>query len=88
MYHAISTGHRLLKLASNVEMFTYFFVFCWIKKKDKSLRKFDNEIIQPFLNLEDAPKCVSQYIEKKQQQKSFDIQQSYALSIWNDPHIR
>ena len=36
--HFIWTGHQILKLLSNFEMFIYF--FCWIKKKDKLLCKF------------------------------------------------
>ena len=29
-------------------MFIYFFVFCWIQKKDELLCNFCNEIIQAF----------------------------------------
>ena len=34
----------MLKLASNFEMLIYFFVFCWIEKKDEFLCNFCNEI--------------------------------------------
>ena len=33
--HVIWTGRRMLKLASNFEMFNYFFVFCWIERKGR-----------------------------------------------------
>ena len=71
--------------------FTYF-VYSLIEKKDKMFRNFDNEITQYFLNLESAPKCVSQYIKKKETTKiirySTPISTFKALSKWNDPHIR
>ena len=60
MDHVICTGCRMLKLASNFEMFIYFFVFCRIEKKDELLCNFCNEITQLFLDLEGAPKCISQ----------------------------
>ena len=34
-----------------------FLVFCWIEKKNKLLCNFCKEITQPFLDLENAPKC-------------------------------
>ena len=46
------SGRRILKLALNVEIFIYFFVFCWIAKKGEILC---NEITQLFQNLEGAP---------------------------------
>ena len=38
--HVIWTGRRMLKLASNFEMFNYFFVFCWIEKKGRIALQF------------------------------------------------
>ena len=58
--HVVWTGLHMLKLASNFEIFNYFFVFCWIEKKDELLCNFCNDITQPFLDLEGAPKCISQ----------------------------
>ena len=70
--HVIWTGRRILKLASNVEMFIYYFVYSLIKKKDESLCNFHNEITQPFLNLEGAPNVFHCNI-KKPQQKNHSI---------------
>ena len=58
--HVILTGRRMLKLASNFEMFNHFFVFCWIEKREELLYNFYNEITQLILDLEDAPRCISQ----------------------------
>ena len=44
VYHVISAGRQILKLALNVEIFISFFVCCWIKKKGESQCKFCNEI--------------------------------------------
>ena len=49
MHHGISTGRQIMNLMSNVKIFVYFFVFCWIKKKGETLWKFCDEISQPFL---------------------------------------
>ena len=42
--HVIWTGRQMLKLALNFEMFIYFFLFCWIEKKDELLCNFCNKI--------------------------------------------
>ena len=55
--HVIWTGRRILKLGSNVEMFFVFLFTPWLKKKYKLLWNFQNEITQPFFNLEGAPMC-------------------------------
>ena len=60
MDHVIWVGRQILKLSSNFEMFIYFFVFYWIKKKDELLCNILIEIIQPFLYLEGASKYISQ----------------------------
>ena len=52
-------GSCHLNLASNFEMFNYFFVFCWIEK-DKLLCNVFIEITQPFLYLDGASKFISQ----------------------------
>ena len=75
MDHVIWMGHRILKLASNFEMFIYSFVFGWIDKKVELLCNIFIEITQPFLYLEGGPKYITLYsnIKKTQQQKCFDI---------------
>ena len=76
--HVIWTGCRILKLASNFEMFVYFFVFCLIEKKNELLCNIFIEIPQPFLYFEGALKYISLQIKKKtQQQKSFHIQHQF-----------
>jgi hypothetical protein len=47
----------MLKLASNFEMMNYF---AGLKKKEELLCNFCNEITQPFLDLEDSARCISQ----------------------------
>ena len=44
------------------EFLNTYLLFCfgWIEKKEKLLWKFCNEITQPFLAFESAPKCISQ----------------------------
>ena len=77
MDHVNWTGRQMLKLASNFEMYIYFFVFCWIEKKDELLCNFCNDITQPFLDLEDAPKWQMHFrttLKNPQQQNCFDIQ--------------
>ena len=90
--HVIWTGRRILKLASNVEMFIYYFVYSLIKKKDESLCNFHNEITQPFLNLEGAPNVFHCNIKKPQQKKIIQystlISTFDAMSKWHDPHIK
>ena len=75
MHHVISAGRRILKLASNVEIFFYFLVYCTIEKKVESLCKFCNEILKVPQN------AFQSIIRKTQQQQQFDIQHQFQHSL-------
>ena len=79
--HVIWVGHRILKLALNVEMFIYSFIYSLILKKQEILCNFHNEIIQPFL----SPKCVSQHIKKTKQQKYLVFNTNF--NIWHSAQM-
>ena len=67
--HVIWTVLQILKLASNV-----YLLFCvrLDQKEGQNTHNLHNDITQPFLNFEGAPKCVSQHT-KKTSTKIFDI---------------
>ena len=61
--HVIWMGCRILKLASNFEMFVYFFCFLLDRKEQRiALQYIFIEILQPSLLFEGAPKYISQQI--------------------------
>ena len=59
VHHVILKGCPMLNLATN---FVYLFTFCILpcQKKNEFLCKFWREITNPFLNLQCAPKWISQ----------------------------
>ena len=67
----------MLKLASNFEIFNYFFVFCWIEKKEELVFNFYNEITQASLDLEDALKC----IEKHNNENDFILNTNFNIQM-------
>ena len=71
--HRPSIKKSLDKLMLNVEMFIYFFVFCWIKKRDKLLHKFFNESTQQFINLEGVPNYKNLQAIKNTKKNPFNI---------------
>ena len=79
-----------LKLVSNVEILIYFFVFCWIKKKDESLQvlKWNHQtFFKSWRNLKMHLTATLKNTTSKGIRYSTPISTCNALYKWQDPHI-
>ena len=81
-----------LKLVSNVKyLFTFFVFFCWIKKKNKSLCRFWNDITKTFFkswrNLKMHFTATLKNKTSKVIRYSMPISTCNALYKWQEPYI-